>query len=371
VPAITEDAIRELASFRGANAPVTTCYLNVDGRHGARPRDYEQELDRLLRSARTRANGTQSIARDLKRIEDFIRRGFDRSRTKGLAIFSCTEHDFWEVVSLPVPVRSRVVIASAPAVSQLERVVREFNRFGVLVTDKQRARMFVFEMGELTDHSELFDELPRDYDVKGEQDKGDHQAHVDALASQHLRRAADVAFHVFQQGGFEHFSFGCPDAIAGEVEAALHPYLRERLAPRVNVSPAATLDDVRNAAMTLEMDVDRAAEAEAVARLRAAVATSQRGAAGLAATLGALHQHRVHSLLISDGFSEPGWRCGTCQLLATIGRSCPDCETEMHVVEDVVEEAIEEALRQSCEVRLCVGNADLDVLGRVGAMLRY
>ncbi len=26
---------------------------------------------------------------------------------------------------------------------------------------------------------------------------------------------------------------------------------------------------------------------------------------------------------------------------------------------------------QSCQVEVCVGNADLDVLGRIGALLRY
>jgi hypothetical protein len=40
-------------------------------------------------------------------------------------------------------------------------------------------------------------------------------------------------------------------------------------------------------------------------------------------------------------------------------------------VEDVVEEAVEEALAQSCDVEICVGNADLDVLGCIGAILRY
>ena len=54
------------------------------------------------------------------------------------------------MVPLPVPVRSRVVIATAPAVSQLELFVNEYNRFGVLLADRQRARMFVFEMGDTT-----------------------------------------------------------------------------------------------------------------------------------------------------------------------------------------------------------------------------
>ena len=43
----------------------------------------------------------------------------------------------------------------------------------------------------------------------------------------------------------------------------------------------------------------------------------------------------------------------------------------MYAVDDVVEEAVEEALAQSCDVQVCVGNADLDVLGRIGALLRY
>ena len=40
-------------------------------------------------------------------------------------------------------------------------------------------------------------------------------------------------------------------------------------------------------------------------------------------------------------------------------------------VDDLVEDAVEEALAQSCQVEICVGNADLDVMGRAGALLRY
>jgi hypothetical protein len=40
-------------------------------------------------------------------------------------------------------------------------------------------------------------------------------------------------------------------------------------------------------------------------------------------------------------------------------------------VDDLVEDAMKEALAQSCQVEICVGNADLDVMGRIGALLRY
>jgi peptide chain release factor subunit 1 len=263
------------------------------------------------------------------------------------------------------------VINQAPAVSQLESVAQEFDRFGVLLVDKQRARMLVFQLGELIDHSDLFDELPRDYDTRGHSDQGDVTGHVDALAAAHVRHAADVAFHVFQDQTFEHLTVGAPSGMAGAIESALHPYLRERLGPRIEIGVGANLADIREAALDVEREVERRREAAAVARLRTQTATGRRAVAGLAASLQALIERRVEQLLVSDDFSEPGWRCDGCGHLCLIGRACPSCGDEMHPVEDIVEEAVEIALAQSCHVEVCVDNADLDVMGRIGALLRY
>jgi hypothetical protein len=44
---------------------------------------------------------------------------------------------------------------------------------------------------------------------------------------------------------------------------------------------------------------------------------------------------------------------------------------KMSRVDDIVEEAVDVALSQSCKVEICSDNADLDVMGRIGALLRY
>jgi len=368
---ITEAAVRELAGFKGGGSPVTTCYLDVDGRRLSRHQDYEQELDRILRSARVKANGNASVGRDLQRIEDYVRAGFDRSKTRGLAIFSCSDQSFWQVLPLPVPVRSRVIVNKAPAVSQLESLTQEFDRFGVLLADKQRARMMVFHFGELVDHSDLLDELPRDYDSRGHSDQGDVSAHVDALAAAHLRHAAEVAFKVFQDEPFQHLTVGAPAAIAGALEATLHPYLRDRLCGRIAIGVTASAAEIRSAALDVEREVERGREAEAVERLRSHVATANRAVAGLASTLEALTARRVDQLLVSADFSEPGWSCAGCGHLGLVGRVCPSCGGELTPVDDIVEEAVEAALGLSCHVEVCVDNADLDVMGRIGALLRF
>ena len=93
--------------------------------------------------------------------------------------------------------------------------------------------------------------------------------------------------------------------------------------------------------------------------------------AGLEATLAALVERRVDLLLVSDGYATEGWRCRSCRYLGPRGRQCPVCANSMDLVDDVVEEAVEEALANKCRVQIVRENADLDVLGRIGALLRF
>ena len=369
--AITEDQIRSLASFKGEGAPVTSCYLDVDGGHHVRHQDLVRAAELLLRDAQTRHAGDDSVQADLRRILELVKGGFDRSRTRGLAIFSSTASDFWQVIELPVAVRNQVVVNHSPYVRQLEVVVDEYERFGLLLADKQRARVLVYELGELIESTEVLDALPRDEDDDHSYRKEQGAQHAGALVHRHLRHAADIAFHVFKDRGFERLIIAAPDEIASELESLLHPYLQERLEGRCIIPVNASDDDIRAAALAVEAEVERRHEAELVARLRDAVGAGRRGVAGLDDTLRALVERRVDTLLVSSGFSAPGWRCPGCDHIARVGRKCPVCEADMNAVDDVVEEAVEEALAQSCDVEICVGNADLDVLGSIGALLRY
>ena len=369
--AVTEADIRELAGFKGSDAPVTSCYLNVDGRRYVRQRDYETALERLVRSARVRANGNGSVAGDLQRMEEYVRRGIDRSHIRGLAMFSCSHQDLWRVFELPVPVRNQLVIDHSPYVRQLELVLDEYEPLGVLLADRQRARLFVFELGQMVASDEIFEQLPRHDDDDQSVLRDRVQSHVAAHAHQHFRHVADWVFGVYQQRPFEHLVVAAPDEAAGELERQLHPYLQKRLGGRLTIPVSAAPEEIRQAALEAEARVERRREAEAVGRLRDAVGSGRRGVAGLDETLRALVERRVDTLLVSEGYGEPGWRCGGCSYLGRIGRICPVCDEEMQQVEDVVEESVEEALNQSCRVLICTGSADLDVLGRVGALLRF
>jgi peptide subunit release factor 1 (eRF1) len=369
---LTDDGIRELATFRPKQGVVTSCYLDVDGRRFPRRAEYEQELDRLLRYARAQANGHGGeITKDLAAIERHVKGGLDRSRVRGVAMFSCQADGFWSALTLPVPVRSQLVVGHAPAVGQLEAALHHHEPIGVLLVDRQQARVLVFEMGELTEDAELVAELLRDIDDKDERGRGDISAKVDDRDRQHVRRAAAAAFGVYQRYPFEHLLVGAPAALVGGVEESLHPYLKERLRDRLSLAVTAPIEAIRQAAMDAEIELERRREQGLLDELRGRLGRRDRAAAGLPDVLDALADRRVERLLVSSGYREAGWSCAGCGTLAKVGPRCPRCSTDMREEQDVVAAAIDAALNASCRVDVCDGSADLDVLGRIGALLRF
>ncbi len=222
---IDESRIRDLAGFKGEDAPVTSLYLDVDGRRRIRARDVELALERLVRPVRERHHqaGITSVCADLDRIEEHVKAGIDRSHVRGLALFSCSAHGFWEAVELAVPVRDRLVVNHTPYVRELEAVVAQHERFAVLLVDRQRARLFLFEQGELLDKQEQFDLLPRHDDDGGQMGKDQVAGHAAVAAHPHLKQAAAAAFALYKDQGFDHFVLCGPDDVTAEMERDLHP----------------------------------------------------------------------------------------------------------------------------------------------------
>ncbi len=375
---ISEDRIRALAGHRGS-CVVTSCYLDVDGRRHPRHADYETRLDHLVRQGREKAVGfgpeaVRSVAADLERIAGWVRGGFDRSHVRGLAFFACSADSFFEVVESPLPVRNGIVVNHTPHVRPLESILQAYERFAVVLVDRQRARLFRFELGELTECTEVFDAVPRGTAAAGHPAQGSRGAHVqrhtEEVAHRHLKHAADVAFTELGNHAVDHVILGGPHEVVVEFEGLLHPWVGGRVADRLTIPATAGPDEVRQAALAVEGAVTRRSEAALVERLRDAVGTGV-GVAGLEPTLSALVERRVDLLLVSDGYEPQGWRCRSCRYLGPLGRRCPVCANSMDLVDDVVEEAVEEALANKCRVQFVRENADLDVLGRIGALLRF
>jgi peptide subunit release factor 1 (eRF1) len=157
----------------------------------------------------------------------------------------------------------------------------------------------------------------------------------------------------------------------GSVEDALHPYLRQRLRDRTHLAVGAPVEAIGEAVMEAELEIERRREQGLLDELRGRLGRGDRAAAGLVDVLDALADRRVERLLVSSGYHEEGWSCAACDTLAKVGPRCPRCGQDLREEQDVVAAAVDAALAASCRVDVCDGSADLDVLGRIGALLRF
>ena len=105
----------------------------------------------------------------------------------------------------------------------------------------------------------------------------------------------------YQSAGFEHLLIGAPTPdVLAELEQALHPYLRDRIAGRLSVPIGVGRERLDRLVHDAEGAMERRAEAALVSRLREAAGTT-RGVTGLAGTLSAIGDRR------SNGSSSRGY----------------------------------------------------------------
>ena len=377
---ITRERLRRLAGLRAGEAKVLSLFVNLDPRQfataAARRTEIRSLLDRAARMVRD-DDGLTNVARaslraDLERARAELDSGLDAKGAHGLAVFAASAIGLFEVLKLSEPIDHDPVIGDAPFVEPLSAIGPP-DRWCALLVNRRVARLFCGPGAALEEVEAIRDELRRRHD-QGGWSQANYQRSIDKDADDHLRHAAKVAFAHLQDDLPAGILIGAPQELAGDFESHLHPYLRERLAGRIDVDVEHTsAEDVRRAVAARIEEAGRERDDAALARLAEAFAGGPgRAATGLPDVLAAVHEQRVQTLLVDAGCAAPGVRCPTCGWLgADDAAACPADGSATEHVDDVVEAALERALTQAAEVRVLRDRAELASHGRIAAILRF
>lgn len=139
----TETGLRKIKDFSTSD-PVVSLYLNTEpGRGNAET--HRLRLRNMLKDI--------YLEKDVEAIEKFFNYTYDWSG-RSVAVFSCAPAGFFQAISLSVPIKDYIQIGSKAAVEPLEDLLEEFSNLGVILVDKEGARIFHFYMGEIVDHQE-------------------------------------------------------------------------------------------------------------------------------------------------------------------------------------------------------------------------
>ncbi len=374
--------LERLTRIEIGNHRVVTCYLKLEPRDRSRGK-YLIKLKNRVKSAIQALprlgleRGTaEEVARDLNRVQDFLRNPANLPHTQGVAIFAAEGIGLFESVALPVVHRSRLLVDATPLVRELASVEEEFGRLLTVVLDRSRARFFEVTAFESQEVMGLRSETTRGKRFHADHDNssgwGEH-TYNNRIREEKQRHYEAIARELFSMDR-KHPAHGIvlagTGAEPGAVEPFLHSYLAERLIGTVRLNPKeATPASVHSATLTVREAYERASERELVHEMLEGIGTGW-GINGLSPTLKALARGQVRSLLVNSDSTEPGFRCGDSGRLAVTERECRG-EGEPIPVLDIVDDAIEEALRQGVDVNVVYEPEARDAIDSLGALLRF
>src|SRR5512135_3255131 len=136
---LTETNLQELLGYQTEHQ-VLSVYLNTDPTQGNAD-VYKLNLRSMLKDI--------NLPSDVVAIENYFSREFDWSG-RSTALFSCAPDNFFRAYSLAIPVRNQVIVSDRPHVKPLASLLDYYGGYGVVLVDKQGARLFSFHLGELT-----------------------------------------------------------------------------------------------------------------------------------------------------------------------------------------------------------------------------
>jgi hypothetical protein len=320
---------------------------------------------------------TVELKEDVQVVEEFLDLEYDWA-AKGLAIFSDQSQDFFQTYSFNLSVPNKVYVGKKPTVRPLVRLIDAFTGWGVVLVDKQGARLFSFDFGELSE----IDAFSGD-DVKqtkrgggnampGRMGGANASANVENIIDQNIKDVVELATTFFKKQHIRRIMICGTDVNIALFKDELPKSWQSLVIGEFPMSMTASYSDIHEQVLDGALAAKRKRNQVLVQQAQTQAAKGANGVIGLNDTLGAIREGRVNTLLVMEDFEQAGFHCNGCGYLSTQELvKCPFCGGTFDRIDAAVEMAVQETLRNNAEVKVITENDLLVEIGSIAAILRY
>ncbi len=364
----TESTLRKLLDF-SANDPVVSLYLNTEPSLG-NAEAHRQRLRSLLKEV--------TLERDVDAIETFFSHSYDWLG-RGVAVFSCAPADFFQYFPLSVSISDKVIISTKPNIKPLLSVMDNFGGYGVVLVDKQNARIFLFQQGELVEQQAMSGETVKHVKTGTapliHQSKGgpfdDYRA-VDETIDRNSRNLAALVMDYFEQKHIRRIMIGGSEENVASFKGSLTKAWQSLVMGTFSSAITAGSAEIKQKSIQMYEDVEKEYEKDQVDSLITSAAKENAAVVGLEPTLEAVSNGRVATLIYVDGLTVPGYWHDSCGLLTSLAvKKHHACPGPAIPVDDVIDLAATAVLKSGGTVEVIHPGTGLESNGKIGASLRY
>jgi peptide subunit release factor 1 (eRF1) len=365
---LTETNLHELLGYQ-AKHQVLSIYLNTNPSEGSAD-VYKLNLRSMLKDI--------NMAKDVTAVDNYFKREFDWSG-RSVAVFSCAPDNFFRAYSLAIPVRNLLVIGDRPHVKPLATLLDYYGGYGVALVDKQGARLFSFHLGELREQEGILGESVRHTKRGGASAMPGRRGGVagqtryeDEIAERNMRDVAEFSAHFFGENNIRRILIGGTDENIALLRGLLPKSWQSLIVGTFPMSMTASKDEVLARAMQVGKEAENHKEEQLLKKLVTGTAKGRGGVLNLDDTLGAVHDGRVQSLIVQEGYRAPGYRCQGCgYITAHVLPACQFCGSKFDQIPDAVEMAVQKVMQAGGEVEVVQHPHQVKGFENIGALLRY
>ncbi len=365
---LTETNLKELLSYQ-TDHQVLSLFLNTDPKEGSSD-GYKLNLRRMLKNV--------NLPADVEAVDNYFSTQFDWSG-RSVVVFSCAPDNFLRAYSLAIPISNQAIVSDRPYVKPLASLLDYYGGYGVVLVDKQGARLFSFHLGELKEQEGILGESVRHTKRGGASAKAGMRGgmagqtrYEDAVAERNIRDAAEFAAHFFTENNVRRVLIGGTDENTAHLRSQLPKSWQSLIVGTFPMSMTASKEEVLEKTLRIGKDAEFRREEQLLNKLVTGAAKERGGVLNLDETLGAVHDGRVQALVIQDGYREPGFRCQGCGYITSIEMpECPFCGGAFDQIPDAVELAVHNVMKAGGEVEVLQNEHQVDGFKNIGALLRY
>jgi stalled ribosome rescue protein Dom34 len=254
-----------------------------------------------------------------------------------------------------------------------------YGGYGVALVDKQGARLFSFHLGELKEQEGILGESVRHTKHGGASAKPGMRGGIagqtryeDEVAGRNIRDVAEFAAHFFSENNVRRVLIGGTEENTALLRNQLPKSWQSLIVGTFPMSMTASKLDVLERTMQIGKEAEYRKEEQILKKLVTGAAKERGGVLNLDETLGAVHDGRVQTLVIQEGYRASGSQCRGCGYITAQDLPvCKFCGSKFEQIPDAVEMAVYKVMKGGGEVEVLQHEHKVDGFKNIGALLRY
>ncbi len=373
---IDRAVLRHLRRLTEGEAHTLTIYLDIDqNKPSNRRRGFETQAEAMLKELRSSDADDDELRDASERAMRLITALEPQGRT-ALIVVNPTKalDDVHQVrVTIPPSVHWRQGAHLRPIVEALD----EYERYAVVLTDKNRARIFTVFMGDITEHTDLISATSMKTQTTGTDhwwsQKRFQRRHQNEVTL-HVKRVVDALYDLSLRTPFDRLLVAGPTEAASELARLLPTRLHGKLVTTLSMPVSASPQEVLQRTLETQSEIEREQELAQVEGVFSELHEGGKAIVGLKPVVDAANQGRIWKLFYAKGLEASGAECPACGAITVeTDQPCPLCGRPTKPVDHVVDRLTQITIGMGGHVEVVDGAAaaKLKEADDIAALLRY